>query len=300
MRLPTTRRDFLKASCALAAGATVAGLGRGALAAEKLANGAPNATKLGWRLGCQAYSFNRFTFFEAVDKNASLGLRVLEAYPGQKLSAEKPNAQIGPGLSAEDRAVVKKKLADCDIQMVCFGVVGLSKDEKQCREIFDFAKDMGIETVVSEPEFDAFDTIDKLAQEYEINVALHNHPEPSRYWNPDTVLKVCKDRSKRIGACCDTGHWMRSGIKPVEALKKLEGHILSFHFKDLNKFGHSAHDVPWGTGEGHVDELLKEIYRQKIKAPFSIEYEHNWDNSLPEIAKCVEFFDKVAAELAKG
>jgi hypothetical protein len=51
----------------------------------------------------------------------------------------------------------------------------------------------------------------------------------------------------RGGACADTGRWMRSELNPVEQLKKLEGRIISFHFKDLNKFGGGAHDVPWGT-----------------------------------------------------
>ena len=27
-----------------------------------------------WRLGMQAYSFNRFTFYQAVDKNVALGM----------------------------------------------------------------------------------------------------------------------------------------------------------------------------------------------------------------------------------
>ena len=44
--------------------------------------------------------------------------------------------------------------------------------------------------------------------------------------------------------------------------------------------------------------LMQEIRRQKIQAPFSIEYEHNWDNSVPEIAKCVAYFEAVAKELA--
>ncbi|HPV37818.1 MAG TPA: TIM barrel protein, partial [Candidatus Hydrogenedentes bacterium] len=132
------------------------------------------------------------------------------------------------------------------------------------------------------------------------NVAVHNHPNPSFYWNPDTVLEFVKDRTKRVGACADTGHWPRSGVDPLEALKKLEGRIITFHFKDLNEFGkREAHDVPWGTGVCNVEALMKEIQRQGLKnIVFSIEYEHNWDNSVPEIAQCVAYFDKVAAELA--
>ena len=58
--------------------------------------GTPNAEKLGWRLACQAYSFNRFTFFEAVDKTASTGCKFIEAYPGQKLSPDKKDVVAIP------------------------------------------------------------------------------------------------------------------------------------------------------------------------------------------------------------
>ena len=85
----------------------------------------------------------------------------------------------------------------------------------------------------------------------------------------------------------------------MECLKKLEGRIISFHFKDVNKMGHDAHDVPWGTGISDVPGMLTEIKRQGIKAVFSIEYEYNWEHSLPEIAKCVAYFDKMSAELSE-
>jgi sugar phosphate isomerase/epimerase len=292
------RRNFLRTTGALGAGIGIVSLSGSRLLAAPLANGAPNAEKLGWHLGCQAYSFNRFTFYEAVDKNASLGLHVIEAYPGQKLSKENPDIKINESMGADIREEVKKKLADSDVKLLNYGVCGLSRDEDRSRKTFEFAKDMGIETIVSEPAPEAFDTIEKLCEEYEINMAIHNHPKPSRYWSHETVLKVCQGRSKRIGACADTGHWMRSDINPVEALKALEGRILSFHFKDLNKFGRGAHDVPWGTGKGDVKAMLAEVHRQGFEGVFSIEYEHNWMNSLPEIAQSVEYFDKVAAELA--
>ena len=91
------RRRFLRTTGALAAGVGLAGLGGSPLLADQLAAGAPNAEKLGWRLGCQAYSFNQFTFYEAIDKTASLGLHYIEAYPGQKLSQEKPEVRRRPG-----------------------------------------------------------------------------------------------------------------------------------------------------------------------------------------------------------
>ncbi len=251
-----------------------------------------------WKLAMQAYSFNRFTFFEAVDKTKALGLRYIEAYSRQKLSKDEPDIIFNHNMSSQDKTKAKLKLQEAGIKLVNYGVVKLPNDEQECRKVFNFAGEMGIETIVSEPPEDAFDLIEKLCEEYKINVAIHNHPKPSHYWNPDTVLKVCEGRSKRIGACADTGHWMRSGINPVEALKKLEGRIISLHFKDLNEFGNrKAHDVIWGTGAGDAKAMLAELSRQKFKGVFSIEYEHNWLNSMPEIKKSADFFKKTAAEL---
>ncbi len=261
--------------------------------------GAPNADALGWRLGCQAYSFNRFTFFEAVDKVALMGLKVIEAYPGQKLSPDMPDVTFDHNMSAEHQKVALDYLKAKNVDLVNYGVVGLPNDEAESRKVFEFAKVMGIETICSEPPYDAFDLLDKLVEEYGVNVAIHNHPKPSKYWNYETVLKYVEGHSARIGSCADTGHWMRSSIDPLEAVKALEGRIISFHFKDLNEFGkRAAHDVPWGQGKADVDAILAEVKRQGFKGVFSVEYEHNWDNSVPEISQGVAYFDQVAAKLS--
>jgi len=142
----------------------------------------------------------------------------------------------------------------------------------------------------------------KLCDEYQIGLAVHNHPKPhSVYWNPETVAEVCKGRTKRIGVCADTGHWVRSGLDPVECLKKLEGRLIGFHLKDLADFGKvDSYDVPWGTGKANVLGILNEVKRQAAKPVFGIEYER----SLPEaererqVALCIAAFDQMAGQLA--
>ncbi len=261
---------------------------------------AASDTQENWKLGMQAYSFKEFTFYEAVDKTRALGMHYIEAYPGQRLSKEKPDVKTNHDMSSQDKKLMLQKLREAGVKVTNYGVVPLPNNEVECRKVFNFAREMGIEVIVSEPPEDAFDIIEKLCEEYEINVAIHNHPKPSRYWDPDTVLKVCRGRSERIGACADTGHWMRSGINPVEAIKKLRGRIISLHFKDLNEFGvRKAHDVIWGTGKGNAKAILTELGRQDFKGVFSIEYEHNWLNSMPEIAGCVSYFERTAAELGQ-
>ena len=253
-----------------------------------------------WRLGMQAYSFNRFTFYEAVEKNKALGMKYIEAYPGQKLSDKHGDAVFDHNMSAALQLEVSQMLKAQGIDLVNYGVVALPNNEAECRKVFDFAKAMGIETIVSEPPEDAFDLIDRLCQEYKIAVALHNHPNPSHYWDYKTVLRVCEGRSNWIGACADTGHWTRSGIDPVEAVRALAsvGRIKSLHFKDLNEFGkREAHDVPWGTGVSKAREVLEMLASKGFEGSFSIEYEYNWLNSMPEIALCVDYFERTASEL---
>ncbi len=251
------RRTFLKTTGAVGAGIGLAGLGGSRLLAAELAHGAPNAEKLGWRLGCQMWSFNRYTLFEGIDKTASLGLHYIETGSFQAISKDQPNVKFTEDSPADVRAAVKKKLADSDVKLLSFGVIPLYKDADKNKKMFDFAKDMGIETLVTEPDEDAFETLDRQSEEYGMKIAIHDHPQPSHYWNPDTVLKVCEGRSKRIGACADTGHWARSGLNPVECLKKLEGRIIEFHFKDINKAAHKCLRRALGhrrlRREGNVD-----------------------------------------------
>ncbi len=266
---------------------------------ELYTGGAPNAEAIGWKIGCQAYSFNRFTFFEAIDKVSSIGLHYIEAYPGQKLSNETGDVKFDHNISPELQQKVREKLASANVKLINYGVVGLPNNEEESRKVFEFAKAMGIETIVSEPPPNAIPLIDKLSQEYGIKVAIHNHPKPSLYWDYKKVLEATKDASLNIGACADTGHWMRSGIKPLEAVQALDNRIISFHLKDLNEFGNrEAHDTIWGTGQADMKSILTHLYQKGFKGVFSIEYEHNWENSLPDISQCVKYFDEVAKELS--
>src|SRR5206468_1197442 len=108
-------------------------------------------------------------------------------------------------------------------------------DEAEWREIFEFAKKMGLYGITTE-DVAKLDTIEKLVKEFNICVGIHEHgrrPADPAYkvWDPNYVLSVVKDRDPRIGACADTGHWATSGIQPLEGLKILQGRIISCHLK---------------------------------------------------------------------
>ena len=258
-----------------------------------------SADKLGWQLAVHSYTFRLFNIFDAIDKTAALGVKYMSI--SGSLILDGTNRISTTSLTDEQRARIDEKLrADGFGNFVNTGVVQLPADEAKCRKVFEFAKKWGIGVLVSEPETNALDTVEKLCKEYNIKVAIHDHPRPNHYWNPDVVLAAVKGRTPLMGACADVGHWMRSGLDPLECLKKLDGHIICLHFKDLNKMGPDAHDVPWGTGVGKTRELMAELKRQNFHGAFCVEYEYHWENSSPEIAQCVKFFNATCDELVAG
>ena len=144
--------------------------------------------------------------------------------------------------------------------------------------------------------------VGKFCDEYAINVALHNHdPKASPvYWNPEGILKACEGRSKRLGACADLGYWMRAGIDPFQAMGLLKERLITVQMHDLNDLSPQGHDVPWGTGLGKTGQFIREVHRLGIKPTmWGLEYSYNWLESMPEISKCVEFFNGVSLQIEK-
>ena len=296
MNIALNRRSFLQA-----AGAAGAALGVGALAcaepATKAVSATPNGDKLGWRLSNTCYTFNSFCFFDAVERTAALGIRYVEGFTWQPISKNGNEGQMNETMPPALRKEVKQRLDDLGVKLLSCYLADIPNDEAAARKKFEFGWDMGMEYFVAEPAPVAMDLVEKLCDEYGISVAIHNHPKPSSvYWNPQKVVEVTKGRSKRLGACCDTGHWVRSGLKPVDCLKLLEGRIISFHLKDVDEFGKvDAQEIPWGTGKSDIEGILKEIRRQGIKPVIAIEYERQGDTR-PALRQCIAFYEKTAAE----
>jgi sugar phosphate isomerase/epimerase len=282
-----------------------------AIFASNRATAETGAEKLGWQLAVHSYTFQKFSIYDAIDKTAGTGIKFMSISGSVNLLEDgKIKKSPTPGISAKDYAGIQSRMKDKGLspKFLNMGVVKPTADEAESRKLFAAAKQLGIDVLVAEPETHGkmeelpkvMDVVEKLAKEFSIKVAIHNHPGPqSFYWKPETVLAAVEGRSPLLGACADVGHWVRSGLDPIECLKKLEGRIICLHFKDLNEKSAKAHDVPWGTGISNAKAMLAELKRQKFRGAFCVEYETNWENSAPEIAECAKFFNAACEELAK-
>lgn len=241
------------------------------------------------------WTFRVFTFAEALDKVDSCGVKYIEAFWGQPLGAGLKDS-FGIRMSDESKARIKDLLKSKGIQMVAMGVI-VPKTREEWKKAFDLAKEFGLSYITAEPLKTQWDMVDSMAGAYGIRVAIHDHPKPNPYWSPDSVLAATVGHPN-IGACADLGHWARNGIKPVDALKKLEGHIFGVHLKDIVTFG-DVHAADTVVSKGVIDfpAIFQELKRQHFKGMFSIEHESNWYHSVPDVIETVKYYNDQVAKL---
>jgi len=249
----------------------------------------------GFVLGCQAYTFHRFTAFEAIERTAAAGGKAIEFYPGQSLSPDDKKSKACCFAADETIEKLKAKAKQHGLLIVNFGVVGIPKDEAGARKVFEFAKKLGVRAITIEPSPDQIDLIEKLIKEYDIAAGIHCHPKRAKkpdykLWDPNYVFSLVKDRDRRFGVCADVGHWTRSSVDAVAGLKIFEGRVISVHLKDIVESDNpDAPDLPLGLGVTNVKGILRELRRQRFDGNISIEYERDWENTVPDIAQCVGY-----------
>jgi sugar phosphate isomerase/epimerase len=254
------------------------------------------AHKLGWKLTLQSWTVHH-TVFDSIDVAHKLGVHFIEIYPDQQISSD-DQGKFGPAMTDAQIQAVLDKAKSADVKIIDYGVTNIPGKEDEARKLFDWAKKVGLTLLVAEPDPKDLPAIDKIAGEYGIRVAIHDHPKPSRYWDPEFTYGHIKDL-KNVGFCADVGHWKRSGLDPVDVLKKYGDKVFSLHFKDLvpNEDGKEGlHDVVWGTGQSRAADMLAALKEKGFQGPIAIEFEYKWD--IPTLQKCVDFFYEQADNLA--
>jgi sugar phosphate isomerase/epimerase len=244
----------------------------------------------GFALGTQSYTFRIFTFEEACAKTAAAGVKTTELFPGQKISASRPNEKTEPNVSPEGLAEIKEILKKNGLSAVALGVIAIPKEEEAARKIFRFAKELDIKVLNTEST-DSIDTIEKMVKEFDIKVGYHNHPRrpdnPNyKVWDPNYILELTKDRDARIGSCGDMGHWTNSGLVAADCIRLLKGRVVSSHFKEIAHG--STRCARAGEGRAKLDEALKALKEVGFDGPLSIEHEANWEDNVEDVKSYVQ------------
>jgi len=250
-----------------------------------------------WKFGVALWTFHTFNFPQSLDKVDSAGIKYIEPNTFHKAGPELKDSiilQLSPAGIEKLKALISQK----GLTVKSIYIVGDST-VLSWKKQFDIARQFGVSFVTTEPPLNMWDSIDSLAGAYGIRVAIHEHWKGvSHYWNPDTVLAAIKNHPN-FGACADLGHWPKSGIDPVEAVKKLSGHIIALHLKDIAAFNDPAlKDVPVGTGVVNFPAVFAELKKQNFDGYIYIERDaEDQPSNLPSVIQTVKYYNEHVGKL---
>jgi sugar phosphate isomerase/epimerase len=245
-----------------------------------------------WKLGAALWTFHTFNFPESLDKVDSAGIKYIEPNTFHKAGPELKDSlilQLSPGGIEKLRLMIATKGLICE-SIYIVGDSTIISWKKQ----FDIAKQLGVQFVTTEPPLGMWDSIDSLAGTYGIKVAIHEHWKGvSHYWDTDTTLMAIKNHAN-FYVCADLGHWPKSGVNPLDAVKKLSGHIIALHLKDIAAYNDpSLKDVPVGTGIVDFPAIFQELKKQGFKGNIYIERDaEDQPSNLPSVIQIVKYYNE--------
>ena len=160
----------------------------------------------------------------------------------------------------------------------------------------------GIRNISANPQPDSFESLNRLVAQYNIRIAIHNHGPGALYDSPLDGLKAVAGYDKRIGFCADLGHYIRSGVDPVEVVYQLGDRLYGIHLKDFAEQKKNTKGVILGRGHLDLNGVFKAL--KKIGFPadgaLSLEYEENPENPMDDIRACLQVAAESAQRVARG
>jgi sugar phosphate isomerase/epimerase len=235
---------------------------------------------LKWKVGAPASAFQGLSFLEAAVRLDALGLAYIEGSNTQWVSPE-VRKNLDYNLTAEELTAVRNRLRRLHVEMVAYHVDSLGGDDAVRRKVFEFARNMGAEMIISAPEPASLPDIDKLATEFGVNVAIENRgrKDTPAYWDPKRLLGALQGRSNRIGVRADLGSWIQEGIKPQEAVSQLKERVMAVHLNDRT------------SAEGRT-QYLQEMSRLGLKPLFFTLNSTSSVDASADLARSVDSFEE--------
>jgi sugar phosphate isomerase/epimerase len=243
-------------------------------------------------MGIQSYSLRAYPTDKALEHVQALGLHHVEFFDSHFPLSSSPDVI----------EAVKRKVRCMEIAMSAHGVNHFSKDHDANKRIFEFASRAGIRNLSADPDPDSFESLDKLAGEYGVRIAIHNHGPGHRYDKIADVTKALRGHHKWIGACADLGHFIRSGEDPVKAIREIGDRLYGVHLKDFAEQKRDAKGVVLGKGHLDVVETFRALRQVRFPADgaLSLEYEEKPEDPIQDLKECFAVASEAAQKAIRG
>lgn len=229
------------------------------------------------KLAVATYSLRKFSRSQTIDIVKSLGIQYVNVKA----------FHMPYYLSEDELKATRAEFEKAGLQIVSGGNISLKSDDKdELEHYFKYAKAAGIPVMVCAPKHSNLPVIEKLAIEYDIKMAIHNHgPEDRYYPAASDVMKQVKNMDPRMGLCVDVGHTVRTGADILEEIDGAWSRIYDFHIKDLADFSDKRSQVPVGEGKMPVAAIFSILKKRKYTGVVGLEFEIDADAPQGGMAK---------------
>jgi inosose dehydratase len=233
-------------------------------------------------LGIQSYCFRHFKKNEEViEKLKSCGVDKIEL------------CAVHADFTDESRFdEVIKLYADGGVEIVSIGVQSFNDDEVTERKYFEFAQRANVKFMSCSFGIDkapqSIEAAERLATEYGVKLAIHNHGGYNWLGNSATLGKILSQTGENIGLCIDTAWALHSGENPLDWVEKFGSRLYGVHIKDFvfDRAG-KGEDVVVGTGNLDLPQLLQKLKAVNFAGYAVLEYEGDVENPVPALIECV-------------
>jgi len=185
---------------------------------------------------------------------------------------------------------LRRMYADAGVKIYAWKALNPNMSDEEYEYVFNVAEALGCTHTTLELPTDVaqLKRIGAFAEKRKIYAAYHTHLQGSM-----TAFDQAFAASKGNMANIDLGHYVAgTGESPIPFLRKFHDRISSVHLKDRQTPAHGAGNVPWGTGDTPLKEILQTMKREKYTFPASIELEYDippGSDAVKEVAKCLEY-----------
>src|SRR5262245_30887395 len=191
---------------------------------------------------------------------------------------------------------LRKMYNDAGVSIVAWKVLTPEMSDEEFEYVFDVAEALGCTHTTLELPTEAaqLKRIGQFAEKRKIYAAYHTHVQATMT-SFDQAFALSKANMSNI----DLGHYVAgTGESPVPFLRKYHARIASVHLKDRTTPAHGAKNLPWGTGDTPLTEILQLMKREKYPFPATIELEYDvpaGSDAVREVASCFAFCKQALA-----
>lgn len=213
----------------------------------------------------------------------------------QQLEYQKELAQWRATVPMDKFKQLRKMYKKAGVKIYGFKPSAFGKNNTDVEIDYGFraAKALGASHVTLEHPSDDAHTLKlgNMAKKHKIKVAYHGHTQQTpTFW--DTAL----GQSKFNAMNPDLGHYVAAGFEDsLKLLSKYHKDIYSIHLKDRQSKANGQTNMPWGSGDTPIPEILQLMKREKYKFPGTVELEYqipDGSDAVKEVQNCLEFCRK--------